>query len=105
MPAKPTRPAKNNIRAWRDHRRMTQAQLAEAADMSSNMLSQLESGERGLSAKWLEKLAPALGTTPGFLLDHDPKDLDSAFLETAMKVPKEARDQATEILLSFIRRK
>lgn len=60
---------------------MTQQQLGEAADTTGNVISQLESGVRGLSHKWLLKLAPILGTRPGILLDHDPNTLDSAYLK------------------------
>lgn len=68
---------------------------------AGNVIGLLESGERGLSHKWLLKLAPALNTTPGFLLDHDPNELDTAFLQAAMSVPKESRPQALEILKTF----
>lgn len=80
---------------------MTQEQLGDAVGTAGNVIGLLESGERGLSHKWLLRLAPALGTTPGFLLDHDPSDLDAQFLEAAMEVPKERRSQAIEILKTF----
>jgi len=80
---------------------LTQLQLAAAVDTKSSVISELESGRIALSAKWLQKLAPVLGTTPGFLLDHDPNDLDSAFLEAAMAVPKKDREQVLEILKTF----
>lgn len=103
MPKSPTRDSANHLRAWRVFREMTQEELAAKADTSGNVISQIESGDRGLSDKWLRKLAPLLGTTPGFLLDHDPNDLDSEFLEAALGVPKESRAQALEILKTFNR--
>lgn len=104
MPKSPTRDSANHLRAWRKFRGMTQEELAEKADTSGNVISQLESGDRGLSDKWLRRLAPLLGTRPGFLMDHDPNDLDSVFLEAAMDVPPENRAQALEILKTFKRR-
>lgn len=80
---------------------MTQEQLANEIGTAANVISLLESGERGLSHKWLLKLAPALGTTPGFLLDHDPYKLDTAFWDAAMAVPADKRDQALAILQTF----
>lgn len=77
---------------------MTQEQLADAVGTAANVISLLESGERGLSHKWLLKLAPVLGTTPGFLLDHDPYKIDTAFLDVAMSVPEKHRDEARQIL-------
>lgn len=92
---------KNNLRAWREFRGLTQMQLAALVDTKSSVISELEAGNLGLSHKWLMRLAPALGTTPGFILDHDPNDLDTAFLEAALAVPKKDREQALKILQTF----
>src|SRR5687768_13320117 len=67
--------AVNHLKAWREFRRMTQEELAEKVGTTGSVISMLESGNRGLSDKWLRKLAPALNTSPGHLLDHDPNDL------------------------------
>lgn len=98
MAKKTTKEAANHLRAWRELRHLTQEELADMVGTAGNVIGLLESGERGLSHKWLLKLAPALGTTPGFLLDHDPRDLDSAYLEAALAVPTERRQMALEIL-------
>lgn len=82
---------------------MTQENLGEQIGTTGNVISQLESGVRGLSHKWLVKLAPALGTTPGFLLDHDPNHLDTSYLDAALSVPTDKRKQALEILETFKR--
>ncbi len=63
------------LRAWRIRRNLSQAELAAKVGTNANMIGYLESGERGLSAKWLRRLAFALDTTPGMLLDHDPSEL------------------------------
>lgn len=91
----------NYLRAWRELRGITQEELAEKVETTGAVISLLETGKRPLSDKWLRKLAVALGTSAGFLLDHDPNDLDSAFLEAALDVPKERRAQALVILRSF----
>lgn len=91
------------LKEWREFRRLTQEQLAELADTDKSVISLLESGSRGLSDKWARRLAPHLGTTPGFLLDHDPNDLDTAFLEAALGVSRESRAQVMEILKTFKR--
>lgn len=101
VPRPATKPAANHLRAWREFRKLTQEELADKVGTTGNVISLLESGDRGLSHKWLLKLAPVLETTPGFLLDHDPNDLDSAFLEAAMAVPKESREQVLQILKTF----
>lgn len=98
-----SKPAANHLRAWREFRRLTQEQLAERVGTAGNVVGLLESGERGLSHKWLLKLAPALDTTPGFLLDHDPNNLDTSFLDACLSVPEEARPQVLAIIETFKR--
>lgn len=66
----------NNLQAWRTYRGLTQEALAREVGTSANMIQYLETGERGLSLKWLRRLAPALKTTSGHLADHQPDDLD-----------------------------
>ena len=51
----------NPIRVWRDHRGLTQQQLAGAAGISVPYLSQLESGKRTGSPHVLAAIADALG--------------------------------------------
>jgi transcriptional regulator with XRE-family HTH domain len=98
MPRQPTRASTNHLRAWREARGLSQEALAKLVGTAGNVISLLESGERALSDKWLRRLAPALKTTPGFLLDHDPNDLDTEFLQAALAVPKEQRAQVLRIL-------
>ncbi len=80
---------------------MTQEALAERVGTAGNVIGLLESGERGLSHKWLLKLAPALDTTPGFLLDHDPNDLDASFLDACLQVNEADKPQVLAILQTF----
>lgn len=95
----------NHLRAWRRFRRMTQQQLADAVEppTTKQVIGAIETGERGLSDKWLRRLAPALGTTPGFLLDYAPEDLPTEFLDVVRDIPDESRDQALAVLKAFRR--
>jgi DNA-binding XRE family transcriptional regulator len=52
---------KHPVRAWREHRKLTQEQLAEAAGISKSYLSQIESGKRRGTTNVLVALANALG--------------------------------------------
>jgi transcriptional regulator with XRE-family HTH domain len=88
----------NFLRAWREYRGMTQAKLAEAVDTTGAVISLLEAGERGLSDKWLRRLSPVLGTTPGHLLDMDPHDVDHDLIEIFNSMPKEMQEQAKSVL-------
>lgn len=94
----------NNLRAWREFRKLTQDELAALAKTNGSVISLLESGGRGLSLKWLLKLAPHLGTTPGMILDHDPNDLDTSILEIWANVPEPLRPLAKENLTTFARK-
>lgn len=93
----------NHLRAWREFRKLTLAELAERVGTNANMIGYLESGDRGLSAKWLRKLAPALRTTPGLLLDHDPHELDSDILDIWVHGSEREKRQITEIAKALVR--
>jgi transcriptional regulator with XRE-family HTH domain len=80
---------------------MTQAKLAEAIGTTGAVISLLESGDRGLSDKWLRKLAPALDTRPGHLLEVDPNDVPTDVLDVWARIPEEGRKQAREVLKTF----
>jgi len=98
----PDRP-RNHLKAWRLYRRMTQAQLADAIGSSKAVIGHLESGERGLSDKWLMKLAPVLNTTPGYLLTHDPEALPTDMLDLWNNIPDDKRADALAILKALSR--
>lgn len=89
------------LREWRKFRRLTQEELALDADTDKSVISLIENEKRGLSDEWAHKLAPILGTTPGFLYDHDPNKLDTELIDAVRLVPAKNRDQALAILKTF----
>jgi transcriptional regulator with XRE-family HTH domain len=94
----------NNLRAWREHRGMTQEALAAAVGTTGAVISLLESGDRKLSTKWLHRLAPALGIQAGFLVDYDPRKLDSSSLElieTVSAIADADKPTALRVLQGF----
>lgn len=101
MPRKAAKPSVNHLRAWREFRGLTQAQLAELVDTTDNVISMLESGERQLSSKWLMRLAPVLKTRAGFLLEFAPEDADLSILEAIVDVPENRKAEALQILKVF----
>ena len=92
----------NHLKAWREFVGLTQADLAAAVGTNANMIGYLESGERGLSAKWLRRLAPALKTTSGMLLEHDPRDLDSDIWEIWANADNRTKRQISEVAKALI---
>lgn len=93
----------NHLREWREFRKMSQQELATACDTTQHQIAYLESGERGLSAKWLRKLSVALDTTPGMILDHNPNDLDSDIVEIWATASNRQKRQLAEIAKTILK--
>jgi transcriptional regulator with XRE-family HTH domain len=93
----------NHLKAWREFREMSQEELAKAVGTNQNMIGYLESGERGLSAKWLRRLAPALKTQPGFILEHDPKTLPTDIIEIWVNASDTERRQLVNLAKALVR--
>ena len=100
----PRNPERNYLRAWRELRRMTQAQLAEKIETTGAVISLLESGDRRLSDKWLRKLSPVLGIPVGYLLDRHPEDTTPDVMDIWADIPEEQREQALDVLKTFRRK-
>lgn len=103
MDEQPSNGGPNHLRAWREFRKMSQPELAEAIGTSHQVIGYLERGRTQLSAKWLRKLAPALKTTPGLLLDHDPHTLDNDLIEIWTAASEPQRRQITDIAETLTR--
>ena len=56
------------VRVFREHRKMAQAALAQAAEIAVPYLSQIETGKREPSVAVLRRLAQALGVTADDLI-------------------------------------
>lgn len=103
MPDQAKNGGPNHLKAWRDYRKLTQAELAALVETNANMIGYLESGERGLSAKWLRRLADALKITPGHLLDHDPSQIPNDILEIWMNADPATQRQIAEVAKALVR--
>lgn len=64
------------IRAWREHRQLTQEQFAERVGINRAYLSKIETGKRRYDQPFLEAAAEALRCSPADLLVRDPSDPD-----------------------------
>ncbi|WP_390549821.1 helix-turn-helix domain-containing protein [Qipengyuania sp. MTN3-11] len=95
----------NHLRAWMDYRGVKGVELAErlGGNVTPGMVSDLANSNRALSAKWLRRLADALSTTPGLLLDHDPRELDADLLETWLSANDREKKQITDIAKTLVR--
>ena len=95
----------NNLRAWREFRKLTQEDLAEKVGTTAAVISLLENGQRGLSASWLQRFAPHLEVPAGYLLDHRPGDLTADMLRAWAAVPQEQKSHALAALQSYAQEK
>jgi transcriptional regulator with XRE-family HTH domain len=69
-------PFGETVLAWRLARKMTQAELAQAAGIPRPNLSAIERGDREVTLKTLRALAVALDVRPGALVDGEMPDVD-----------------------------
>lgn len=97
------------LRQWRQRttrtrpKGMTQQELADAIGTSKSAISDLETFRLQLSPKWLNRLAPVLGTQPGYILDHDPDDLSADVFDIWSRIPEADRERAANVLRQFTR--
>jgi transcriptional regulator with XRE-family HTH domain len=91
----------NFLKAWREFRKLSQEELAEKVGTTASMISMLETEQRGLSAKWLRRLAPALGTTAGHLLDLDPNAVDTDVIDIWAAISDRDKGRAMQVLRAF----
>jgi transcriptional regulator with XRE-family HTH domain len=91
----------HHLRAWREYRGLSAAELARKGGTSAQMVTDLETGAIELSENRLRALADALSTTAGRVLDVDPNSVDPLLLDAVEAIPKDRRGQALEILRTF----
>ena len=65
------------IREWREHRGLTQEQLADRLETSVASISRIETGTQPYTQDTLEALAEALMTDPASLIMRNPGDPDA----------------------------
>lgn len=92
---------RNYLRAWREAKGLTQEELADKVGTTKAVISLLENEKRPLSSKWLRKFGDALGTTPGRILDVDPKEVSAEVLNIWDHIAIEDRPRAVRILRSL----
>lgn len=90
------------IREERRKLHLTQAELAEAIDISDTYMGAIERGERGVTLETLVRLANRLGVTVDYLLadsvsDSDPNIL-AQFRQITYNQPLERKQLALEVL-------
>lgn len=90
------------IREERKRLNLTQAQLAEAVDISDTYMGAIERGERSLTLDTLVRLVNRLGVTVDYLLSDSVADNDSNIMEQFKQIidqqPMERKQLAINVL-------
>ena len=90
------------IREERKRLHLTQAQLAEAIDISDTYMGAIERGERSLTLDTLVSLVNRLGVTVDYLLADSVPDSDSNIMEQFKQImdgqPLERKQMAINVL-------
>jgi len=90
------------IREERLRLNLTQAQLAEAIDISDSYMGAIERGERSLMLDTLVRLVNRLGVTVGYLLSDSVSDSDANIIEQFKQImdqqPLERKQMAINVL-------
>lgn len=90
------------IREERVRLNLTQAQLAEAIDISDTYMGAIERGERSLTLDTLVRLVNRLGVTVDYMLSDSVSDNDSNILEQFKQIidqqPLERKQMAINVL-------
>ena len=90
------------IREERRRLNLTQAQLAEAVDISDTYMGAIERGERSLTLDTLVRLVNRLGVTVDYLLSESVTDTDSNIMEQFKQIidrqPLERKQMAVNVL-------
>lgn len=90
------------IREERVRLNLTQAQLAEAIDISDTYMGAIERGERSLTLDTLVRLVNRLGVTVDYLLSDSVSDNDSNITEQFKQIidhqPLERKQMAINVL-------
>jgi transcriptional regulator with XRE-family HTH domain len=90
--------AGDRLREIRERRRLTQEQLAVAADISKSFLSEVENNKRNISSQALLRIAKVLGASVDYLLTGEAKE---DRLKEPVVIPPELSRAADELHLSF----
>jgi transcriptional regulator with XRE-family HTH domain len=89
------------LREWREHRGLTQDQLAERMEMSRPQISKIERGISQYSQGFLEAAAYALACDPADLLIRDPTS-PGAIWSIWDQIPEQDKPRALQVLQAFI---
>ena len=91
------------IREIREACHMTRAQFSEKCDLSDSFLTDVESGQKGVSAKTLYKICTAMNISSDyFLFGHKNGFESDMVIEMLDSLDKRAKEGAVRILREYL---
>lgn len=88
----------DRIREIREKRKMTQDQVATAAELSKSFLSEIENNKRNVSSQALLRIANILGASVDYLLTGESKESIS---KAPIVIPPELSRAAQDLQLTY----
>lgn len=89
------------IRKIRLERDMTQAQFSESVYITSNFLSEIENGKKGLSCETLYNICEAQNLSSDYLLFGETKDENSP-VESIMEVAPDLSLKELSVVITYL---
>lgn len=91
------------IREERIKLRLTQEQLAEAAEVNESYIGQVERGEKNPSLETVVSVANSLGVTVDYLLQEEVRVRPNGLLDELMAVAKDRDPDELRLMLNIFR--
>lgn len=91
------------IREERMKLRLTQEQLAEAAEVNESYIGQVERGEKNPSLETVVSVANALGVTVDYLLQEEVQVRPNGLLDEIMAVARDKDPDELRLMLNIFR--
>lgn len=92
----------NRIKEFRNRLKLSQEKLARAVGTTNQHIGYLERGERSLTQKWLNRLAPVLQCTPAELLgERSVTAEEKELLDNLDSIPPKQRLMLIEMVRSM----
>jgi transcriptional regulator with XRE-family HTH domain len=88
------------IKQWREHRGLSQLQMAERIGIDKSYVSKIENGKKRYDQPFLEAAAEVLNCSPADLIVRDPSTSESIWSIWEQLAPQ-AREQVVEIAKTF----
>jgi transcriptional regulator with XRE-family HTH domain len=89
------------IREERTKLRLTQEQLAEAAEVNESYIGQVERGEKNPSLETVVSIANSLGVTVDYLLQEEVKVRPNGLLDELMAVARDRGPDELRLILNI----